>query len=239
MMPVTPAAVAVARAATEPGPQAPALPERASITGRLPAVALARGAAIAVVIALFGAAVLALGLGLSAIAYLVHGSATAEPSAPPLDPLGPGVTFESATPGLRIFLGARELGGAPLHLTPDDLTGEPVIALAPGHQPTVLRAERMVELTRAVGRVHRLDLEPSRHPDQMVYVRYDGQGTAHLVAGDEIGDVPGVVRVPIARDEPVPTAITIFDESGQTSVTLSLENCEPSHVCLLHAGSGS
>ena len=250
MMPVTPAMVAVQRSAEpaagatgahavvangfEGAPRSAPPPPRASA----PALALA---------ALLGAAaVTALVLVILAIVFFTRGSAATRdemaPSAPgsaALEPLGAGVTIESRTPGARLFLGARELGMPPIRLTPEDLTGEPLVATAPRHQPQVLRAERLVELTRAIGRVHRLELEPTGRPDWMVYVRYDGQGSAHLVTGEDIGSVPGVVRVPTRRDAPTPEAIVVFDESGQTSVTLSLEGCDPADVCLVHAGSGS
>ncbi|MDQ3034065.1 MAG: hypothetical protein M3Y87_16765, partial [Myxococcota bacterium] len=156
-------------------------------------------------------------------------------TAPPLQPVPSEVILQSSTPGLRLFLGPRELGTPPLRLEAHQLTGEPLVALAPLHQPQMIRAERLVELTREAGRVHTIDLARSQRPDIMVYVRYDGQGTAHLLSGEELGPVPGVVRVPTRRMQPTPEVLTISDESDARSVAISLEGCEADKVCVLYA----
>jgi hypothetical protein len=278
MVPVTPAAVAVARQAdaqhdhrVPPGGTAPAGPERTSVPPEIPAVATGRhpmpAAAPAVITGahppvaapppprssvptlaigvLIGAGgMIALGVVIGAIGLALSAPSGSEQppagqAAPVLSPTAPSVTFTSAVPGMRLFLGPRELGPTPVRLAPHELTGEPLVAIAPRHQPAVIRAERLFELSRAIGRVHEIDLEPSQRPDVMVYVRYDGQGTAHVPSGDDLGPVPGVVRVPTRRDVPTPDRIVIFDELGQHSVSLSLEGCEPDKVCVVYAGSGS
>ncbi|UJR84235.1 Hypothetical protein I5071_63070 [Sandaracinus amylolyticus] len=257
-VPPTPVALAVARAEADaaampievapPPPTSPAAPSgslpivggssasHARVKAPLSALALS---------AMVGASAVIVLLAIAGVGWLVvrHASRSLPPepasTAPPLQPLGAGVTIESPTPGVRLFLGPRELGAPPLRLTPEQLTGEPLVALAPRHQPLVIRAERLVELTRIVGRVHTIDLEPSQRPDWMVYVRYDGQGTAHLPEGDELGPVPGVVRVRTRRDLPTPEAIVIFDESGDHATSVSLEGCEADKVCVLYPPSGS
>jgi serine/threonine protein kinase len=263
IMPATPVAIAVARAQSD-GPAAgttgahatvasatgpidvlrtsvipppPAAPSRA--TASLPHLAIAAmvGAASVLLLAMIAlGAIWMLRTEERADAARAAGDSTA---VPPSIPLGASVRFESRVPGIRVFLGPRELGPTPQVLTPRDLTGEPLVALAAGYQPLVIRAERLVELSRAVGRVHEIDLEPTRRPDVMVYVRYDGQGTAHTPEGEDLGSVPGVIRVPTRRDRPTPTAITVFDELGQHSVTLSLMGCEADKVCVLYAGAAS
>jgi tRNA A-37 threonylcarbamoyl transferase component Bud32 len=147
-----------------------------------------------------------------------------------------GLVFESVTPGTRVWLGPREVGPLPLTLTTSDLTGEPIIAMAPGHGPVVVRAERIVELVRGPHPNFVFDLELSQHPDLMVYVRYDGQGIAHLPSGDDVGGVPGVVRIPRHPGEVNPTTLAIWDESGHETFTLDLTGCIDTELCILSAG---
>lgn len=223
-----------------PSPAAPPPPMASPVRGGLPFVALlaALGISVVALIALIAAALVVLR------PTLFGGAPPAPPvtlpALPPPDatsPLGaPGVLFESSTPGLRLFLGPRELGAPPLRLTPADLTGEPLVALAPLHAPRVLRAEHLVELTRGVARVQRIELEGSHRPDIMVYIRYDGVGTAHLPSGRELGPIPGVVRVPTQRDSALPTEIVVFDDRAEHPITLSLSGCEPDKVCVLYTG---
>jgi serine/threonine protein kinase len=236
LMPPTPVAVAVARAeASESIGTSAVLPSYAARPSKTsksitPWAALALAAALGAVAVL----VLVVAVGLSYYAWQV--TRPAAPAAPAPIRVSD-VLFESPTPGLRLFLGPRELGPVPIRLRADQLTGEPLVALAPLHQPQMLRAEHLVELTRDGQRVHTIALEPSHRPDIMVYVRYDAHGTARMPNGDALGPVPGVVRVPTRRDRPNPESLSILDEASAHDIVVSLVGCEPDKVCVLYASS--
>ncbi|MDX2089612.1 MAG: serine/threonine-protein kinase [Kofleriaceae bacterium] len=233
MVPVTPAVVAVARAAAADAPVAPAQPAQ---RGSVPTFAML-GFAAAVLV---GAAILAVLLGWAVWREpTVVRAPLPLPMPVPVSSRGEGdgasLMLESGTPGIRLFLGVRELGTTPVRLPSAELTGEPLVALAPGHQPVMIRAERLVELTRSGSRVHRLDLEPSHRPDWMIYVRYEGQGAVYLPSGEDLGPVPGVVRVRTQRDAPPPTSLRLVDEFGAV-LEVSLDGCEADKVCVVYPG---
>jgi tRNA A-37 threonylcarbamoyl transferase component Bud32 len=152
-----------------------------------------------------------------------------------------GETFElgTLTPGVRVWQGPTEMGALPLTLTQDDLTGEPLTAIAPGYSPEVLRAERLLEFMRGPHPSYFFELDLEQVPDQMVYVRYDGQGIAHLPSGEDLGPVPGVVRVETLPAHPTPTTLAIWDDMGHEAFTLDLTRCEPETLCVLSAGAVS
>jgi eukaryotic-like serine/threonine-protein kinase len=147
-----------------------------------------------------------------------------------------GLTFESSVPGIRVWMGPRELGPLPFTLTREDLTGEPIVAIAPGREPEVVRAERLIEMVRGPHPSFILELPISQVPDRVIYVRYDGQGIAHLPSGEDLGAVPGVVRVAGRPDEPLATTLAIWDDSGHETFTLDLSACVPEELCVLSAG---
>ncbi len=235
LMPPTPVAVAVARAeasesALPPAPldAQPPAPSKPST----PWAALALAAALGAV------AVLLLVMAAGFVYYAWHTTHSVAPALPTPAQVSE-VRFESPTPGLRLFLGPRELGPLPLRLTSRELTGEPLVALAPLHQPQMLRAEHLVELTRDGQRVHTIALEPSHRPDIMAYVRYDGHGIARMPNGNTLGPVPGVVRVPTQRDLPNPDSLVILDETSAHTIVVPLAGCEPDKICVLYASSSA
>jgi eukaryotic-like serine/threonine-protein kinase len=238
-MPVTPAAVAAARVQGAPVveelrasvPHA-ALPVAPAAAPRTSWLALSAAAAVG---ALATLAVVAFGVGI--YIALRPRPAAPTPVAPPTVPaassptMARGVRLESPTPGALVFLGARPLGALPYVLRSSELTGEPLVALAPGYEPAVVRAERLVELARTVGRVETLALVATNAPARIAYVRFDGQGVATM-EGRTLGPVPGVVRIPLDVSS---SELSVQDERGQKQVTLSVETCVPERVCLLLA----
>ena len=66
------------------------------------------------------------------------------------------------------------------------------------------------------------------------YVRYRGQGIAHLPSGEDLGPVPGVVLIPVHDGEPRETTLVVWDESGVETAPLSLATCADDRVCLLN-----
>jgi serine/threonine protein kinase len=240
IVPVTPATVAIQREAeaavapppvepavqrtlasdrppSEPPPTAPAAPPAERAPRWL--VALAALGVVSTVLLLI---VLAGGLG-----YFGWSVAREQDGA---------LSIESPTPGVRVWLGGRELT-LPCALTTDDVTGEPLVAIAPGRAPEVVRAERLVEMVRGPHPRFLLELDLSQSPDLLVYVRYDGQGIAHLPSGEDLGPVPGVVRVPRHPGEVPPSTLAIWDDSGHEAFTLDLSRCSVTELCVLTAGS--
>lgn len=240
MMPVTPAAVALQRA--QKGSSAPPAPGavHAAATGPFPSQPSARAATAhsapglrraprwliaTAVVGVAATAMLLLTL-LGAGGYYAWHLITTRAGA---------LTVESPTPGIRIWLGTREIGAPPFSLAEDDLTGEPLIAVAPGHRPDFVRGERLLELVRGPYPALPIALDPSQVPMLVAYVRYDGQGIAHLPSGEDIGPVPGVIMVPLVGG--MPPVVSIWDESGHETDTLSLASCVLDVVCVLRAGS--
>lgn len=140
--------------------------------------------------------------------------------------------IESSTPGLALYLGPTLLGPAPREIAPDDLVGQPLIAVAPGYEPRILRAERIDELTREADHVEHIDLAPSRLPSTILYVRYDGQGTAYSNEGfGVLGSVPGALRIQNGSA----ASITIIDEQSGQRVEMSWQPCTVGSLCVLDA----
>ncbi|MBN8616459.1 MAG: serine/threonine protein kinase [Deltaproteobacteria bacterium] len=140
--------------------------------------------------------------------------------------------IESSTPGLELYLGPTSLGPAPVDLDPHEIVGQPILAIAPGYEPRILRAERIAELTRADDHVERIDLAASRLPSTILYVRYDGQGTAYSNEGfGVLGSVPGALRIQngSAAD------LTIIDEQSGRRIELRWQPCAVGSVCVLDA----
>ncbi len=160
------------------------------------------------------------------------GPMTPAPTVPEPPPLS--VTFTSLVPDARAFLGALEVGPLPITIRMSDVTGEPLIIMATGHRPRVIRAELLFELIRTHPE-YPIDLETTSTPDLVAYVRYDGQGIAHLADGEDLGPVPGVIIIPVRRDQPPPSSVSIWDDSGTETYTLRTTACTVSDVCLLNA----
>ena len=157
------------------------------------------------------------------------------PSTPPAQDLTLDIT--SPVPDVHVFMGARDLGGLPMMLHQRDLSGEALIAVAAHHEPRVIRTELVIELMRTHP-TYVIQLDETDTPDQVAYVRYAGQGIAHLPNGDDLGPVPGVIMIPVQEDEPAQTSIVVWDESGTELPALSLAGCSPDRVCLLTAIGG-
>lgn len=236
-----------ARVSAPPGPQLTPAPQR-----RNRRVALMVGAAV-----IGGFTVLAIGaMGLAVYFTQTNDDAVVSgptvpvpvPTAPvrPTTPMTPtpttppatgpelSVRFSSPTPNARAYLGALDIGALPITLRMADVTGEPLIIMAQGHRPRVVRAELLFELIRTHPE-YPVDLEPTATPDLVAYVRYDGQGIAHLASGEDLGPVPGVVIIPVRRGEQPPSSVAIWDDSGTEMYTLPTAGCTVDRVCLLNA----
>jgi len=161
---------------------------------------------------------------------------TSIPSAPPAAPMmpGPSVLIEARAPGARMFHGDRDLGASPVRVTTDQLDGQPIVAIAPGYEPAIIRAD---ELVRAVhdGRGHReLAMVPSDRPSRVVYVRYPRPATAQRpFSSDVLGPVPGVLVIPWRPGE---TDGIVIVEPGRTPMRLETRGCDPSSLCVLELG---
>ncbi len=244
MQMVMPAAVALQRAAdASSAPPPPIAPARMLSTPG------SRGRRIALVV--LSAALVVLGaIALVAIGVAVYfarqsASAATTPAAtstppttrPPMMPTTRPpqdlvVLISSPVTGAHLFMGARDLGALPMSLHQHDLTGEPLIAVAADHEPRIIRAELIIELMRTQPS-YAIPLEETDAPDLVAYVRYTGQGLAHLVSGEDLGPVPGVVLIPVNGSEPRETSIVVWDESGAESAPISLAGCSADRVCLL------
>jgi serine/threonine protein kinase len=140
--------------------------------------------------------------------------------------------IESHTPGVEIYLGPTLLGAAPQEIDADDLVGQPVIAIAPGHEPRILRAERIGELTRDGDHTEALELVASRLPSTILYVRYDGQGTAYSNEGfGVLGSVPGALRIQNGSG----ANLTVIDDVTGRHVEVRWQPCEVGSLCVLDA----
>ena len=129
-------------------------------------------------------------------------------------------------------LGPALLGPAPVDIASEDLVGQPLIAVAPGHEPRILRAERIAELTREGDHVEVVDLSASTLPSTILYVRYDGQGTAYSNEGfGVLGSVPGALRVQNGSG----ANLTIIDEQTGRHVEVRWQPCEVGSLCVLDA----
>ena len=161
--------------------------------------------------------------------------AAPQPMTPSVTPSSaePSVTFTSPLTNARAFRGALDFGPLPITFRMADITGEPLIIMARGRRSRVIRAELLVELIRTHPQ-YPVELEATSTPDLVAYVRYDGQGIAHLTSGEDLGPVPGVIIIPVRAGEPAPTTISIWDDSGTEMDTLSTTDCTPEFVCLLN-----
>jgi len=140
--------------------------------------------------------------------------------------------IESRTPGVQLYLGPALLGPAPIDIASEELVGQPLIAVAPGHEPRILRAERIAELTREGDHVEVVDLSASTLPSTILYVRYDGQGTAYSNEGfGVLGSVPGALRVQNGSG----ANLTIIDEQTGRHVEVRWQPCEVGSLCVLDA----
>ncbi len=219
-IPTTPHAPAGASAARESTP-------RASLPSEVPAHAQARsaraphGALVLALLALLGSLALAsigvVSLGLTGWHYASQ-------------PHRGTLRVESSTPGLSLYLGPTRLGDAPLDVEGASLVGQPLVAVARGHEPRIVRAERLAELVEGGDHVERIELTPSASPSAIVYVRYDGQGTAYD-ATTALGPVPGALRVQVGRT----TELRVVDDVTGRATTLPVGTCEAGAVCVREA----
>jgi hypothetical protein len=245
---ITPAAVAlqrVADASSAPPPPAAGrpVPMPSSPGSRSRRIALWVVSVLLVIVGAIAAIAIVVAI------YFAHRTHTAESTPPatvvvptgtrpPMMPSTPAqdlaVSISCNVVGAHLFMGARDLGALPMTLYQHDLSGEPLIAVASGHEPRVIRPELIIELMRTHP-THVIQLDETDAPDQVAYVRYGGQGIAHLPSGEDLGPVPGVVMIPVQEGEPPETSIVVWDESGVELAPLSLSGCTPDRVCLLTA----
>ena len=112
------------------------------------------------------------------------------------------------------------------------MRSQPLIAVAPGYEPRILRAERIDELTRLDDHVERIDLAASRLPSTILYVRYDGQGTAYSNEGfGVLGSVPGALRIQNGSA----ASLTIIDDQSGRRVEVHWQPCTLGSLCVLDA----
>ena len=155
--------------------------------------------------------------------------------------VGHSVVVSCDAPGARFALGDRPLPGrSPQILTRADLGGAPLVVMAPGREAVIVRPERLFELAmgRGDGAVF-IPLPQATLSEQLVHVHFQGEGTAQLEEGEELGPVPGVVRVQWTQGERPPMQLRIFDHQTGAPQTYSLSGCDPARVCSIDVGRSS
>jgi serine/threonine protein kinase len=139
------------------------------------------------------------------------------------------LTVETQPPGAEIFVGSERIGSSPCVVPPERLVGEPVIAVAPGFEPQVLRAERIAELTRVADHRAHLDLQATGTPSIALYVLYDGQGLVYSHEGTGVlGSAPGVLRL----SQGASRSLTLVDDVSGAHRALDATGCRPGTVCV-------
>jgi serine/threonine protein kinase len=238
---ITPAAVAIQR--VQDHSSMPPAPAKRPVP--MPSAPGSRARRIAIVVLSFAlvvlgiALVIAIGVAIYFWRFAQPPTTTIAPRPTSTAPMMPSTTVQdlsvsitSPVAGAHLYMGARDLGAMPITLRQHELTGEPITAVAPQHEPRVIRAELVLELMRTQP-AYVVELQETEAPDIAAYVRYRGQGIAHLPSGEDLGPVPGVVLIPVHEGEPRQTAIVVWDETGVETEPLSLSGCADDHVCLL------
>lgn len=145
---------------------------------------------------------------------------------PPVSPTG-GIMVEANVQGARIFLDGQELGQAPVQLPPSTPSGASVCAVAPGHQPAILRPNELAELVNRGQGTATLELFPSRRPDRVVHVTHTQPAVAYALSGRELGAVPGLLLVPRPARR-----IRVVPAAGPGTL-LSVAQCDIGKVCVV------
>ncbi|MBZ0116092.1 MAG: serine/threonine protein kinase [Sandaracinaceae bacterium] len=161
------------------------------------------------------------------------------PAPSPMQPLPPtvtaaaaGVMIETNVESARVFIGPRELGFAPVQLRASDLNGYPLVVVARGHSPSIVTPDRLAALLSTSQGGTRVELVPSRRPDQAVFVDVASPGIARLpLARDSLGPVPGIVIVPPTFGRPT-ASIDVVALDGAMHV-ISLVGCNHDKVCVV------
>jgi hypothetical protein len=237
---ITPAAVAIQRAqdhsSMPPAPRPAPMPSApgASRARRVAIVILSIALVILGVVAVvaIGAAIYFWRFAQPPPTTIAPRPTTAQPMMPATTVQDLSVSITTPVAGAHLYMGARDLGPMPITLRQHEMTGEPITAVAPQHEPRVIRAELILELMRTQP-AYVIELMETDAPDIAAYVRYRGQGIAHLPSGEDLGPVPGVVLIPVHEGEPRQTSIVVWDETGVETEPLSLAGCADDHVCLL------
>jgi tRNA A-37 threonylcarbamoyl transferase component Bud32 len=226
------------------GPQ-PALPGAAPLRASGPPPSRSSPLPWIAVLVIGGVVALALLVVIAAVAiYALRGgdgdaapTSTAIPAVPPPPaPMmpGPSVLLEARAPGAHVFHGDRDLGVSPVRVTTDQLDGQPIVAIAPGHEPALLPADELVRAVRDGRGPRELAMVPSDRPSRVVYVRYPRPATAQRpFSSDVLGPVPGVLIVPW-RPNDVDGIVIV--EPGRMPVRLETRGCDPSSLCVLELG---
>ena len=142
------------------------------------------------------------------------------------------LTIETQPAGAEVFVGSERVGISPCVVPPERLVGRPVIAVAPGFEPQILRAERIVELTNTTDNTARLELQATGTPSMVLYVDYDGQGLVYSHEGSGVlGSAPGVVRLPQGASR----LLTLVDDASGAHLPLDASACLPGTLCSLRA----
>lgn len=142
------------------------------------------------------------------------------------------LTIETVPSGATIFVGPTRIRSAPCVVAGDELGGQPIIAIAPGFEPQILRAERIDDLTRNSDRVQ-LTLQPQVAPSIAIYVEFDGQGVIYSHEGSGVlGTAPGVIR--LAANSP--RLLTLVDDANGQHMTFDASTCVPGTLCVRRVG---
>jgi len=139
------------------------------------------------------------------------------------------LTIETTPSGAGIFVGPTRVGSAPCVILREDLGGQPIIAVAPGFEPQILRAERIDDLTRASDEPLHLSLQPQSAPSIALYIEFNGQGLVYSHQGAGVlGSAPGVIRLAAGS----PGMLTLVDDASGAHLTFDVSSCTPGALCV-------
>ncbi|MCZ7684009.1 MAG: serine/threonine protein kinase [Sandaracinaceae bacterium] len=223
--PMPPAAAPVATAST-----VPAAPRRSSAGTWIVILAIGGVLALAVLVVLVAIAFLFVRAG----AEEAEERAAVAP-APSVAPAA-AVWIDTNVSGARVFVGEHEIGVAPVRLDASRLTGQPLVVIAPGHQPALMPAHELsTAMTDGRGR-QLVALVPTPRPHRVVLVRHPRPASARVAFTNQpLGAVPGVIVVPPLAMGDLAPHIEIV-EPGYPALRMSTAGCDPTTVCVLDGG---
>ena len=143
------------------------------------------------------------------------------------------LSVETTPSGAEIFVGPERIGLSPCVVPAERLGGRPIIAVSPNHEPQILRAERIEDLTRAGDQHVELVLQPSAIPSIALYVEFNGQGLIYSHEGAGVlGAAPGVIRLPAQASR----ALTLVDDASGAHIPFDASSCRPGTLCTQRVG---
>jgi serine/threonine protein kinase len=157
-----------------------------------------------------------------------------QPSSQPMPSTAPSIEIRTNVPNAQIFIGSQRLGPAPQRVSSAALGGNPIIAIAPQHQPVIVDAPRIDRLIGAGQPYEELNLVPVRRPDRIVFVRSPPNATVSVThpPGQPSCRTPCVVRVPDTEGPRVVSPIQIAPDRGPPRF-VSTAACDPLAVCVI------